>query len=368
MNQLINPPIKKHRIISIDVLRAFALFGICLVHTIPQFGCGILGTQDTLIDTYAAVLVHFLFEKRCATIFSILFGISFYIILKNPQNTSRKFVWRCFLLMLIGVFDKIFYWADALMWYGICGMLLVSVRRLNCKSLAGVIATFLFLNFFLSGLQLGAYLDDYIGDSHDLRYSYDCSLSNAVVLLPKAIAYYIRIALNGGIFGVFAKFMIGYLIGKLGFVEIMDKKVNLKSLFISFVIYLLFFILFSYSTYFVWWSKFGYSLSGAVFYALLIVYTYNHTRLQPIMSLFSYYGRCGLTNYMSQGIIGVIVFCHLGVAWMHVGFSFLLMGTIVFYILQAVFCYYWLKLYNNGPMEYIWRCGIERKILPFKKK
>lgn len=367
MNQL-NPPITKRRIISIDVLRAFALFGIILVHTIPQFGCGVLDTQNFPVDSYVAILVHLLFENRCATIFNILFGVSFYIILKNPKNTSSKFVWRCFLLMLIGVFDKVFYWVDALMWYGICGMLLVSVRRLNCKSLAGVIATFLFLNFFLSGLQLGAYLDEYIGNSHDLRYSYECSLSYAVVVLPKAIVYYIRIVLNGGLFMTLAKFMIGYLIGKLGFIEIMDNRINLKYLFTSFIIYLFFYFLSSYITCLVWWSKQGYILSGALFYALCIVYTYNHTRLQPIMSFFSYYGRCGLTNYMTQGIVGVIIFCHMGVAWMHVGFSFLCIGSIFFYILQAIFSYYWLRFFNNGPMEYIWRCGIERKILPLMKK
>lgn len=368
MNQLVPSSVPKRRIISIDALRAFALFGIILVHTIPQFGCGVLDTQEFPIDSYAALLVHLLFEKRCATIFCILFGISFYIILKNPKNTSSKFVWRCFLLMLIGVFDKIFYWVDALMWYGICGMLLVSVRRFSCKFLTGLIVTFIFLSFLLSRLHLGSCLDDYIGNAHDLRYSPFCSFSDAIVLLPKAIAYYIRIVLNGGLLMAFAKFMIGYLIGKLGYVEIMDNRVNVKYLFMSFIIYLLFIILSYYSPFFVWWSTLGYTLSGALFYALLIVYAYNHTRLQSVMSFFSYYGRCGLTNYMIQGIIGVIVFCHIGIAWMHIGFSVLITGSIIFYILQAIFSYYWLRFFNNGPMEYLWRCGIERKILPFKKR
>lgn len=367
MNQTITPPTSKRRIISIDALRAFALFGIILVHTIPQFGCGILDTQGSSIDSHAARYVLSLFENRCATIFGILFGISFYIILKNPKYSSRKFVWRCFLLMLIGIFDKIFYWADALMWYGICGMLLVTVRRLNCKSLMGVIAFLFFLCFFLSKMQLGACLDGYIGDAHDLRYSQDCSLLESMMLLPKAIAYYIRIVLNGGVFMVLAKFMIGYLIGKLGLIEVMDDKVSVKPLLVSLVLYLAFSILVSYSTHFVWWIKQGFVLSGALFYSLMVVYLYNHTSLKPVMTFFSYYGRCGLTNYMTQGIVGVIVFCHMGLAWMHVGVSVLLVGSIVFYVLQATFSYYWLQFFKNGPMEYIWRCGIEKKILPFCK-
>ncbi|SHM03967.1 Protein of unknown function [Xylanibacter ruminicola] len=361
-------PVSRSRIVSIDVLRAFALFGIILVHIIPQFGCGKLDTQDYPIDSNTAIFIRLFFEDRCATIFNILFGVSFYIILKNPKNTSRKFVWRCFLLMMIGVFDKIFYWVDALMWYGICGMLLVSVRRLSCKSLAGIIVTLIFLSFFLSRLQLGAFLDDYIGDSHDFRYSYECSLSDAVTLLPKAIAYYIRIIINGGIFMAFANFMIGYLIGKRGYIETMDNRVSLKSLFESFAIYLFFYLLSSNLPILVWWSRLGYSLFGALFYTLLIVYIYNHTRLRPIMTFFSYYGRCGLTNYMIQGIVGVIVFCHMGVAWMHVGLSVLFIGAIIFYFFQVIFSYSWLYFFKNGPMEYIWRCGIERKILPFLKK
>lgn len=367
MNKLITSP-HKHRIISIDVLRAFALFGIILVHTTPQFGCGILDTRIFPIDSYTAKLVHALFEYRCATIFCILFGVSFYIILKNPKNSSRKFVWRCFLLMLIGIFDKVFYWADALMWYGICGMLLVLVRRFSYKSLTGIIISLFIISFFLSKLQLGAYLDDYIGDSHDLRYSYECSLLDSIALLPYAVVYYMRIALNGGVFITLAKFMIGYLIGKLGFIEIMDKKTSIKHLFISFIVYLFFIFFYSYSTHFIWLAKQGFALSGAIFYSLMVIYVYNHTRLQSILSFFSYYGRCGLTNYMTQGIVGVIIFCHMGIAWMHVGFSILLIGAIAFYILQAIFSHYWLKFFNNGPMEYIWRCAIERKILPLKKK
>ena len=106
------------RITSIDALRAFTLLGILLVHATNGFGLSYNGCFSTL-DVLLNKGVKLFLVGKCNSIFAILFGVSFYLILRNPNNSSSKFVWRCVLLVFIGLINKAFYSFDALMWYGI---------------------------------------------------------------------------------------------------------------------------------------------------------------------------------------------------------------------------------------------------------
>lgn len=128
-----SPPISRKRITSIDALRAFTLLGILIVHATNGFGLPYEKVLTSFLDIYCLLLNEFFLSSKCNTIFAILFGVSFYLILKNPKNSNAKFVWRCFLLALIGLFNKLFYTYDALMWYGICGMVLVLFRNFKPK-------------------------------------------------------------------------------------------------------------------------------------------------------------------------------------------------------------------------------------------
>ena len=96
------------RITSIDALRAFALFGILLVHVRHGFNADVLGTMNTTFDSILGNAILALLHGKCALIFEILFGISFYLILRKPNYPSSKFVWRCILLFLLGCINRFF--------------------------------------------------------------------------------------------------------------------------------------------------------------------------------------------------------------------------------------------------------------------
>lgn len=128
-------PETRKRITSIDALRAVILLGILLVHINGMFGWGNIAQNATIVGQYSSEGILFWLTNRCAAVFAILFGVSFYLILLNPTYTTKKFVWRCFLLALIGLFNKIFYTSDALFWYGIWGMVLAGFRNLSVRKL-----------------------------------------------------------------------------------------------------------------------------------------------------------------------------------------------------------------------------------------
>ena len=47
----------------------------------------------------------------------------------------------------------------------------------------------------------------------------------------------------------------------------------------------------------------------------------------------------------------------------HWPFEYILTTMLVFYILQVLFSIAWLKHHRFGPMEWLWRCGTEKKWL-----
>ena len=141
--------IKNDRIVSIDALRGAVLFGILLVH-MSAFFCFSLPNDFFLsnIDSFLREAIFLFLEGKCRIIFSILFGISFYLILKNPNYTAKKFVWRCVLLLILGLFMKVFYTSNVLMWYGLMGIILVCFRNMKASYLLLLSFIILFLLSF----------------------------------------------------------------------------------------------------------------------------------------------------------------------------------------------------------------------------
>lgn len=77
------------RITSIDALRAFALFGILLIHARQGFGTGGVNYSNNLDLLLGGGIKHLL-ESRCMMIFNVLFGVSFYIILNKKDYPAKN--------------------------------------------------------------------------------------------------------------------------------------------------------------------------------------------------------------------------------------------------------------------------------------
>jgi uncharacterized protein len=140
------------RIEEIDALRGFALFGIVMTHmfegylaslTPPQYvGFNILFPIDSVSQT----IIQNLFIGKFYAIFSMLFGLSFYLILGSKKDSSSlKFAWRLILLFLIGYIHHIHYRGDFLTVYAVFGMALIPFRKLPTK-LIFVLGLFFALN------------------------------------------------------------------------------------------------------------------------------------------------------------------------------------------------------------------------------
>jgi uncharacterized protein len=145
---------KTQRIEVIDVLRGFTLLGIGIIHFVEQYYAGAPPeeyqnfTSHNLFDQIVLGLVSFLISGKFFMIFSFLFGLSFAIQLSNSQGDPhfvRRFIWRLFILFVIGAIHHLHYRGDILTIYAMLGFLLPLFIRVSDKWLL-IIAAFLIAN------------------------------------------------------------------------------------------------------------------------------------------------------------------------------------------------------------------------------
>ena len=68
-----------------------------------------------------------------------------------------------------------------------------------------------------------------------------------------------------------------------------------------------------------------------------------------------FYGRMSLTNYISQSVIGALIYFPFGLYLApHCGYTVSLLIGIFTFLLQVRFCKWWLGRHRQGPLEYIW--------------
>src|SRR5690606_1793730 len=132
-----NTPIGiKERILTIDIIRGFALFGIFLVN-MPSFHSAIFMKQMqgyepvyTGLDYWLDAFFTLFIDMKFFTIFSFLFGLGFYIFISRAEmkglGATSLFVRRMLALLLFGLIHLIGLWyGDILHTYALAGLFLL---------------------------------------------------------------------------------------------------------------------------------------------------------------------------------------------------------------------------------------------------
>lgn len=346
----------KQRIGVIDALRGVILLCILLVHMHEYFG---FYSYSELIPVNSTSYItdciwggiHVLLRGQCLIIFSVLFGISFYLILSKPQNSSIKFLWRCFLLFIFGILVKKFYTSDILMWFGLWGCFLVLFRYFKKEYLLFSFIVLFILDSLLSYLNIGNIINvDYQKyNTLSLQHILDYPLYYSVLSFIKNI-------LNTGIFSTLGYFILGYYIAKTIQLNKLQEIINYRLLVLSLILYGLSFV-FLYS----FWCPFSVNINfmlGAFCYAIFFIYVYY--KKPNFWKYFESYGKLGLTNYSFQGVFYTIAFCSFFPLYIF-DKNELLIFSLVFWGIQMLFSVIWLHYFRYGPLEWVWRCMTDFK-------
>ena len=99
------------------------------------------------------------------------------------------------------------------------------------------------------------------------------------------------------------------------------------------------------------WQKLAFTL---VLVASFVILYQNRTFSKMVGNL-RFYGKMSLTNYITQSIIGAAIYFPFGLYLApYCGYTVSLLIGLFTFLLQVLFCKWWLGKHKQGPLEYIW--------------
>jgi len=376
--------VRKPRIQVVDAIRGFALFGILILHAIehfelcryPETSSGFLTWSDPAIFK----ALFFIFGGKAYSMFSIMFGFSFFIQMDNQAGKGvdfrMRFIWRLVVLFVFGYLHALMYQGDVLTVFALLGLPLVLMYKLTNKVLIWLCVLFLIqiptlYNIILSFLDPGfVFQQDWSIFEHAFQTFAEGSFQEVIRFnsFSGHLAKWTFTYNTGRYLQMVGLFIIGILLGRYKFFENIDKNKRLvfrifAGSVIGFVI--LYSIQFAlpvlklYDTQTGLIGSLSTSWANLFFTSLLVsgfILIYLAFRERNKFNLLASYGRMSLTNYVLQPLIGVLVFYGYGLGmYQYMGVTISLGYGILFFILQLLFCKYWFRYFYYGPLEWLWR-------------
>ena len=380
-----NPP--STRLAAVDALRGWALFAIVILHCLEHYNlfCIPAGLPLWLQKIDAAVFdtTFFILGGNAYATFSLLFGFSFFIQMRNARNRGcdfrGRFAWRMFLLGCFALLHSLFYNGDILLLYAVCGFILIPASAWGNRTIV-IIAVILMLQL-LSWIKIvcAAIDPDYTStDSLFMPYAIaaeqTCRNGNLLQTLGSNLRDGILYSNlwqieSGRIFLTPALFLSGMLLGRLNLFEqtAASRTFWRKALIISFIAAIPLYILKTYippmldnptivTHYNVAIARIMNVATTTFLVSLFLICWFGRGDGFRLQRMLIPYGRMSLTNYICQSIIGVAVFYHCGLglydktgATACIAIAFAIVG------LQLIFSREWLIKHKQGPLEYIWK-------------
>ena len=364
-----NPTLKTNRVDSVDALRGFAVVAIMLLHFIEHFIYGVYpeATSETakLLNQSVWDSLFFILAGKSYAIFALLFGFTFIIQQRNQENKGNdfggRFAWRLVILMLFATLNAAFFpGGDVLLLFAVMGFVMIPFRKLSQKTLLLIALLFLIqpiellecfgINFMPTLLNDAYYPSlKVITDSGNF---WDMIVANATLGQITSLFWAIDAGRLLQAPGLFILGMIlargNYFSGSIDF--------WVKTFVVSFISSFVLYIAKTSSTgslqiILTMW----YNIAFTGILVSIFVILYQNDVFRKMTNGLRFYGRMSLTNYISQSIIGSLIFfpyalglaSTLGIAW-----SFVVGLGVMF--AQIWFCRWWLKTHKQGPLESIW--------------
>jgi len=383
----------KQRFEIIDIVRGIALLGVLLANTIDFSFFSALSFEEKESLPFANLHNPILFltstflDGKFYSLFSILFGTGFALFLSKP-NCIWLFSRRMFFLIFFGITHALLIWnGDILLLYGLLGFCLPLLTRLKDKTL-------LFLSIILICSPI-------LIDSMRVmtNYAFDPGRSLLTTAIEKSIkpkakedgfrayanlmktgnyqdvvntnsaGFYFRWAYlleTNRPLKVLGLFILGLLIGRNKLFLNLDKKtehlkrIRNRGLGIGLPASLLI----------AYFDVYGQGLPHllnttlsllsvipmALAYLAIICLWCTKDKYRFMLNLFVPFGRMALTCYLMQSVAGILIYRGSGIGLaLQVGPAIYIILGLLLFVLQILFCHIWLKYYEFGPFEWIWR-------------
>lgn len=401
----------RQRLPTLDLIRGVAVLGILTINIAGFAGPMAALTSPNLLhpaglaDEAAFALNFVFFEGKMRALFSLLFGAGLALYWERTEATGgngdvmqvRRLSW----LMLLGMLHYLLlWWGDILFLYAVCGLAVLILRPLSDRTLL-ISAFSLFFAWHIWGLigaaesigidaavrsgtahptqvqQLGDWLERMRDWADQETYESRLGFTQAATIKLTQRPFWLFQMVERNFAETLPLMLIGMALYRRGFFEIQvrhDRMVAvaivctaaglaLSSAFVAWA-WLREFPPLTMQAALVWGMAFPRLLCGIGYSAVLVLISplLAPTRLGQRLSAA---GRTAFSNYILTSIVmtflfkgwGLGLFGTIGAAWQWV---FVIAG----WAMMLAWSEPWLRRYQRGPLEWIWRCLVERRWLP----
>jgi uncharacterized protein len=391
----------------LDALRGFAILGILLANMQHFTGWTFLDSAARAAlpmaqaNHAAEFLIAWFIDGKFYSIFSLLFGIGFAVMLTRAAADGRDF--RAFfrrrlsILLAIGLTHAVLIWyGDILTLYALLGFSLLWFRERSDAQLGRWVAVLFALPVVQYGVMMllaGGGTPDPAADASQAAMMADVTGTIAtgswveVTTLnvgALVLGRYPDLIFTGRAFKVLATFLIGLCIGRLGIWSRPEqhlpllRRVAIAGLAVGVPLNLLLARLMQSGDYYAL-KPLG-LLQSAVYavgvpalalgYAAAFVLLHQRPRWRGAMNaLLAPAGRMALTNYLGHSIVAGAIFYGWGFGLFgSVGLAEGMAIAAVIFAAQVVACRLWLRAFSYGPAEWLWRSLTLRRMQPLRRR
>lgn len=400
-----SPTQPSERNIALDALRGFAILGILImnIQSFSMIGAAYINPTAygdfTGIHKWVWIISHVFADQKFLSIFSIMFGTGIILFTERLDvkglNSLTLHYRRTIWLIIIGLIHAYLFWyGDILVTYGLCGLIVILFRKLSAGVLliAGVlifsVASILYFLFGLSLPYMPAEAYDSIKQSwlstpeimqKELLAYRSGWLEQMELRVPEAIKFqtFLFLILMGWRAG--GLMLVGMALYKWGILTAgRSKRFYMIFLIACFIIGFPMIVVGVVKNFKASWSvdyamffgsQYNYwgSLLVALGYVGLIMLIAKLSIMKKMLGLLSAVGRMALTNYLLQTLICTTIFYGHGFGLFgrveRLGQILIVFGV---WIVQLLASPIWLRYYQFGPAEWLWRSLTYWKLQPMR--
>jgi uncharacterized protein len=400
------PVTESERIVSLDVLRGFAVLGI-LVMNMGAFSMPAAAYFDPTaygdlsgLNGWVWRLTHVFADLKFMAIFSMLFGAGIILMAERSESRGqsgaglhyRRMVW----LIVFGLLHAHLLWyGDILYWYGMCGLVVYLFRNVRPGWLIGwgalsmAVASIL---LFSGGVTMPSWpvgmVEQIVAElkpppevtAAEVATYQGGWLQQMDARVPKALEMQTSTLLAWAAWRVSGLMLLGMALFKLGLFSA-KRSPKVYSTLIA-VALLVGVPLIAYgikrnfamdwdATYFFWFGlQFNYWASilvslGWVSVVMLACQVNLTTLTRPLAAV----GRMAFTNYIMQTVICTTIFYGHGLGLFGQVERAPQLGIVVaVWAMQLIVSPIWLRHFTFGPLEWLWRSLIYLERQPFRRR
>lgn len=370
------------------------MLGICLAN-FPEFALytflkeGVTEAMPSAgMDRVVKYLQYIFIDGKFYSLFSLLFGMGFTIILSNllkkGVNGYRIFYRRMVILAVIGFLHLMLLWSgDILLLYALIGMLLPLFVKMSDRKLILFAVALLFVPVVLDTLKVLFRFDPAVPVIEATQYfnrKSGITDENFATWLRDGKSYsdVLKFTLSGAfircrefidgnrVFKVLALFLLGLYAGRKRIYanpedhRAMLEKIRLYGFLVGLPV----------SCFYAWSAlnenplgligrSAAYALSVvpvSLAYVSSVCLWYMKNRERTFFRLMAAPGRMALTNYIGQSAFGMVIFYGIGFGLgATMGLADVEMVALCVFFFQVAGSCLWLNFFRFGPLEWLWR-------------